>query len=45
MTLVDARASLELITAIYYSSFTGDDVALPIEADHPMYDGWQPEAS
>jgi predicted dehydrogenase len=42
VTLSDARNSLELITAMYYSATTGQDVALPIGSDHPMYDGWQP---
>ena len=44
VTLADARASLELITALYFSAMTGEDVVLPIGADHPMYAGWQPEA-
>jgi predicted dehydrogenase len=43
VTLADARASLELITALYHSARTGADVAMPITADHPLYDGWQPE--
>ncbi len=40
VTLQDARASLEFITALYYSADTGQDVALPIGADHPYYSGW-----
>jgi predicted dehydrogenase len=43
VTLADARASLELITAIYYSARTRQTVELPIQAGHPLYAGWQPE--
>ena len=42
VTLADARASLELLTAIYHSSQTGEPVALPIGADHPKFEGWLP---
>ncbi len=42
VTLDDARASLELITAIYYSAETGQSVDLPIGEDHPKYAGWRP---
>jgi predicted dehydrogenase len=42
VTLADARASLELITAIYHSARTRQAVELPIPADHPLYAGWQP---
>ncbi len=42
VTLADARASLELITALYTSSRTGTDVELPIPPDHPLYQGWLP---
>jgi predicted dehydrogenase len=42
VTLSDARASLELITAIYHSAQTGQPVALPIGKDHPKYASWQP---
>jgi predicted dehydrogenase len=45
VTLQDAHASLELITALYASSRSGTDVELPIEPDHPLYDGWLPERS
>jgi hypothetical protein len=44
VTLADARASLELITAIYSSAAPGEEDVLPIDVDHPMYAGWQPEA-
>jgi predicted dehydrogenase len=40
VTLEDARNSLELLTAIYYSAYTGQNVALPIANDHPFYGGW-----
>ena len=42
VTLADARASLELITAMYYSGRTHQVVSLPIGQDHPYYTGWQP---
>ena len=43
VTLADARASLELITAIYHAAHTRQTVELPIQAGHPLYAGWQPE--
>jgi predicted dehydrogenase len=42
VTLEDARASLELITAIYHSAQTGQAVELPIGPDHPKYANWRP---
>lgn len=42
VTLADARASLELITAIYHSADTGLPVTLPIARDNPAYDNWTP---
>jgi predicted dehydrogenase len=42
VTLQDARASLELITAMYHSAFTRQVVDLPIGADHPRYTSWLP---
>ena len=42
VTLADARASLELITAIYHSAQTGQAVELPIGQDHPKYASWRP---
>jgi predicted dehydrogenase len=42
VTLADARASLELITALYYSDRTGQIVDLPLEPDHPAYLSWLP---
>ena len=40
LTLQDAHQSLELISAIYYSSATNSAVELPLPADHPVRDGW-----
>jgi predicted dehydrogenase len=42
VTLADARASLELITAMYHSAQTGQPVELPIGPDHPKYASWLP---
>ncbi len=40
VSLDDARAALELLTAIYYSAYTNRCVSLPLEDDHPFYGGW-----
>ncbi|HVE94963.1 MAG TPA: Gfo/Idh/MocA family oxidoreductase [Acidimicrobiales bacterium] len=42
VTLADARASIELLTAMYASARSGEDVTLPIGSDHPFYGGWLP---
>jgi predicted dehydrogenase len=42
VTLDDARASIELITAMYDSGRRGIDVELPLAPDHPLYAGWLP---
>jgi predicted dehydrogenase len=42
VTLADARASLELLTAMYWSARTGEDVGLPLDDSHPYYGGWLP---
>lgn len=42
VTLADARASIELITALYHSAETGQPVTLPIGPDHPKYGSWLP---
>ncbi len=42
VSLADARASLELVTALYTSAQTGQPVELPLGPDHPRYAGWQP---
>jgi predicted dehydrogenase len=41
VTLEDARRSLELVTALFHASETGETVALPIGVDHPRYGGWR----
>lgn len=41
VTLADARASLELLTALYWSAHRGVDVELPIGETHDFYGGWQ----
>jgi predicted dehydrogenase len=41
VTLADARASLELITAIYHAARTRTPVRLPLTDAHPLYEGWQ----
>ncbi len=43
VTLADARAALELITAIYTSGRSGQAVELPIGDAHPNYAGWLPD--
>jgi predicted dehydrogenase len=43
VTLGDARASLELITAIYHSGETGRAVELPLGRDHPKYANYRPQ--
>lgn len=45
VTLMDARASLELVTAMYDSAQTGEAVGLPIGAEHPKYSSWLPQAA
>jgi predicted dehydrogenase len=42
VTLADARAAIELITAIYHAARTRRPAGLPIGGDHPLYGGWQP---
>ncbi len=42
VTLADARAALELITAAYFSARTDKVVRLPIGHAHPYYTGWLP---
>ncbi|HMJ76028.1 MAG TPA: Gfo/Idh/MocA family oxidoreductase [Iamia sp.] len=42
VTLSEARTVLEVLTAVYVSSRTGREVALPLAADDPALDGWQP---
>jgi predicted dehydrogenase len=40
LTLDDAYRSLELVSAVYYSSATNTAVELPLAADHPVHEGW-----
>lgn len=40
VTLAEARAVIELLTAIYHSAQTGQAVTLPIGPEHPKYGGW-----
>ncbi|HXW26957.1 MAG TPA: Gfo/Idh/MocA family oxidoreductase [Xanthobacteraceae bacterium] len=42
LTLQDAYRSLELASAIYYSSATDTAVELPLAPDHPVRAGWGP---
>ncbi len=42
VTVADARAAIELVTAIYHSSRSGEPVDLPLGAEHPLYEGWIP---
>lgn len=40
VTLHDARASVELLTALYVSAATRAEVTLPLADDHPARRGW-----
>ena len=40
VSLADARRSIELLTAAYWSVKTGEIVQLPLSSDHPFYSGW-----
>lgn len=40
VTLADSRRSLELVTALFHASETGETVVLPVGPDHPRYGGW-----
>lgn len=42
VTLGDARAALELVTALYASSASGERVALPLSKSAPGYADWRP---
>ncbi len=44
VTLADSRASIELLTASYYSARSGANVTLPIGPEHPWYHGWRPRS-
>jgi predicted dehydrogenase len=43
VALADARAALELVTALYASARSGLPVELPIGPEHPAYASWLPE--
>lgn len=45
VAIADSRRSIELLTAAYYSSHSGEAVRLPIGRDHPFYNGWLPAMS
>ena len=42
LTLADAQRSLELVSAIYFSSATNTAVELPLPPRHPVRAGWAP---
>ena len=42
VTLLDARKSLEFVTAVYNSSRFKRDINLPINNDNPFYSSWLP---
>lgn len=44
VTLDEARHSIELITATYQSARESQIVSLPLDASHPLYRGWMPDA-
>ena len=41
VTLAQARQVIEVLTAAYYSAYTGEPATLPIGPDHPFHRGWQ----
>jgi predicted dehydrogenase len=43
VTSADSRRALEIVTAMYHSSETHQEVRLPIGPDHPKYASWLPE--
>jgi predicted dehydrogenase len=42
VTTADSRRALEIVTAMYHSSGTREEVRLPIGPDHPKYTSWLP---
>lgn len=40
VTIDDSRASIELLTAAYWSILTGEAARLPLDPTHPFHDGW-----
>ena len=45
VTLLDARKSLEFVTAVYDSSRQNKNIKLPIDKDNPLYHSWLPNNS
>lgn len=43
VTSADSRRALEIVTAMYHSAETHEDVRLPIGPDHPRYASWLPQ--
>ena len=43
VTLLDARKSLEFVTAVYDSSRQRKSISLPINKDNPLYGSWLPK--
>jgi len=43
VTLLDARKSLEFVTAVYSSSRQNKSIKLPITIDNPLYSSWLPK--
>ena len=43
VTLLDARKSLEFVTAAYYSSRQNKIIKFPIDQENPLYDSWLPK--
>ena len=42
VTTLDSRRALEIVTAMYHSSETHENIELPIGPDHPKYASWLP---
>ena len=42
VTLLNARESLEFVTAVYNSSRDKKNIYLPIEKGNPLYNSWLP---
>ena len=40
--LLDARKSVEFVTAVYSSSRQGKNISLPINKNNPLYNSWLP---
>lgn len=45
ITIADGRRAIDLVTGVYYSMHTGQVVELPIQPDHPYYNGCIPPDS